>query len=94
MGRRVASNSRSRKSHKLRSALSPTQTIKSREAKFLANTSAADLSENTNEENLLSEKLNPKIVERWISTTLEDAKYLDLPGKFQNFYIIRDYIKS
>lgn len=30
---------------------------------------------------IMNEKLNPKIVERWIANTLEDAKFLDIPGE-------------
>lgn len=28
----------------------------------------------------MNDKLNPKILEQWIANTLEDAKYLDIPG--------------
>jgi hypothetical protein len=28
----------------------------------------------------MHEKLNPKIVEEWIIVTLEDAKYMSIPG--------------
>jgi hypothetical protein len=51
--------------------------------------SSADSRADTTEDTLMNDKLNPKIVERWISTTLEDAKYLELPGKYLNSLIYR-----
>jgi hypothetical protein len=50
---------------------------------------SADSRADTTEDTLMNDKLNPKIVERWISTTLEDAKYLELPGNYLNSHIFR-----
>lgn len=37
--------------------------------------------EQENNDSIMNEKMNPKIVEKWIANTLEDAKYFDIPGK-------------
>ena len=36
----------------------------------------------------MNEKMNPKIVEKWIASTLEDAKYFDIPGKKISFHLL------
>ena len=54
----------------------------SRGTKRKSNASSVDSQlPTTQEDTIMGENLNPKIVEGWISNTLEDAKYLDLPGK-------------
>ena len=49
----------------------------------------ASQDEPTQEDHLMNEKINPKIVEKWISVTLDDAKYLDLPGWNLHFTLLQ-----
>ncbi|CAI2364712.1 unnamed protein product [Moneuplotes crassus] len=79
MPRRVMQKRR-KKSENLRLILSPSVRAGSQNKRK----SSIVSEETTREDNLMNEKLNPKIVERWISNTLEDAKYLDIPGIISN----------
>lgn len=92
--RRVASNSQSRQSNNIKSAIDSnfTREYLVREVLGISNgfgrksevSTIASNDERTPEDGLMQEKLNPLIVEEWITATLENAKYLDIPGNESN----------